>query len=356
MKIGKTANRIDGISRRTVLTAGAGALLAIPFIKRAEATEKVLYVNTWGGLWDEVARDVWFKPFTKETGIEIKTVSPVSFAKLAAQARTGVYEFDVTTLGVAELGRAHAAKIIEPIEGSAIDRSALWDGAVIMNGVKSHAFSNAIVYRKDHFPNGGPQNWRDFWDVQKFNGSRSLQRYAARTLAFALLADGVAPEQLFPYDLDRGFAALDRLKPHLRVLWTQGPQSAQLVRDGEVEMIGMWTGQAGKLVEANVPVEIVWNQALLDQAFWVVAKGTPRAENAWRFIQSAVKAERLAEFCLRDKNGPLNPKAFDFISPEQAKLMPTYPENFKQAIILDPEKIAPQLDELNQRFDRWISS
>lgn len=344
------------ISRRSFLAAGAGAVLSMPFVKRAEAAEKVLYVNTWGGLWEEVARDVWFKPFTEETGIEIRTVSPVSFAKLAAQARTGTYEFDVTTLGVAELGRAYAAKIIEPAEGSALDRSSLWDGALTMNGVKSHAFSNAIVYRKDHFPSGGPQNWRDFWDVQKFPGSRSLQRYAARTMAFALLADGVAPEKLFPYDLDRGFAALDRLKPHLRVLWTQGPQSAQLVRDGEVEMIGMWTGQAGKLVEANVPIEIVWNQALLDQAFWVVAKGTPRAENAWRFIQSAVQPERLAEFCIRDKNGPLNPKAFDFINPEQAKLMPTYPANFKQAIVLDPEKIAPQLDELNPRFDRWISS
>src|SRR6478735_7753559 len=128
-------------TRRNLLSMLGGGLVAIPFIKRARAAE-TLYINTWGGPWEEAARAILFTPFTAETGIEIRTIAPVSFAKLAAQARTGVYEFDVTTLGVAELGRAHAAKIIEPIEGSAIDRSALWDGAVAMNGVKSHAFSN----------------------------------------------------------------------------------------------------------------------------------------------------------------------------------------------------------------------
>ena len=37
----------------------------------------------------------------------------MSFAKLAQQVQTGVYEFDITTLGGAELVRANEADIIE---------------------------------------------------------------------------------------------------------------------------------------------------------------------------------------------------------------------------------------------------
>lgn len=333
----------------TGLTAVAG-----PYIHIARAAD-VLYVNTWGGAWEEAARAHLFTPFTKETGVDIRTVSPVSFAKLAAQVRTGNYEFDVTTLGIAELARAERAGLIEKFDPKVVDTSKLWQDAVVLNGVKSHGFANMIVYRKDKFPQGGPQSWADFWDVKRFPGDRSLQRYAARVIAFALMADGVDPKNLFPYDLDRAFRALDRIKPHIRVWWAQGPQSSQIIRDAQVDMIGMWSIQATPLVEQKVPVEMVWNQALVDIAVWVVAKGTPRARNAWRFVQSAVQPEGLAKFAQLITSGPMNPKSYDFVPAAQAKLLPTSAENLKRAVVLDAEKIAPQVDELNRRFEQWIT-
>ncbi len=129
-----------------------------------------------------------------------------------------------------------------------------------MNGVASHSFGNIIAYRNEKFPQG-MKDWADFWNVSKNPGSRSLQRYAARVLAMALLADGVSPDKLFPYDLDRAFKSLDRIKPHVRVWWTQGPQSQQLLRDGEVDAIGMWDTQATRLVEQKAPVTVCLNQA-----------------------------------------------------------------------------------------------
>lgn len=95
------------LSRRAVLGAGlfGAAMLASPSIRRASAEENALYVNTWGGDWEASVKKFLFEPFTADTGIEIRTVSPISFAKLAAQKTTGVYEFDVTTLGVADVAR-----------------------------------------------------------------------------------------------------------------------------------------------------------------------------------------------------------------------------------------------------------
>lgn len=352
----KQQSQLASVSRRKVITmfgATAGAAISAPFVGTARAAEP-LYINTWGGLWENAAAKHLFEPFTKDTGTPIRTVSPVSYAKLAAQARTGVYEFDVTTLGAAELVRANEAGLIEKIDESIIKSASLAAGQAFQNGVGSHAFATVIAYRKDKFPKGGPQNWAQFWDTKTFPGSRSMQRYAARVVPLALLADGVPVDKLYPLDLERAFKSFDRLKNDLRVWWAQGQQSQQLLRDGEVSAIAIWHGRVLELQRQNQPVELVWNQAQIDRAYWVVAKGTPRARQAWQFIESATRPERLANFCMQADYGPLNPAAFKFIPEEQAKEMPTYPTIYKQTFEQDMVKLAPQLADLNRRFDQWV--
>lgn len=347
--------KAGGATRRHVLAGAGAAALSAPFIHRAAAAG-VLYVNTWGGPWEAAAREFLLDPFTKKTGIEIKTVSPVSFAKLAAQVRSGVYEFDVTTLGVAELGRANQAKLIDTYDESKIPAASLWPGAVSLNGINSHAFANIIAYRKDKFPAGGPKSWAEFWDNAKYPGARCLQNYAARVIAFALLADGVPRDKLFPYDLDRAFKSLDRIKKDIRVWWSQSPQSQQLIRDGEVEMIGMWNTSAQSLQVQGVPLVVEYNDAVIDIAAWAVAKGSPRTKEAWQFIEFAVSPEQLAKFSQRNNYGPMNPAAIKFVPPDIAKMMPTAPENLSRSVVLDAEKLLPQLDAITKRFEQWQAS
>lgn len=344
-------------TRRSVLIGAAAAMatLAAPRLRRAAADENVLYVNTWGGSWEEAAKKNFFDPFTKETGIEVRTVSPISVAKLAQQVDTGVYEFDVTTLGLADLARANANGFVESAKGE-LDPASLWDGAVVDNGLITHAFGNVLAYHKDKYPNGAPQNWADFWNVERFPGPRSLQKYAARVLAFALMADGVTPDKLFPYDLDRAFASLDKIKPHIRVWWTAGPQSTQILADNEVDMAEIWDQNARDAQKQTPAVEMTFNQALIDQAGWIVAKGTPRAANGWKFIRSiANNPQGLADFCMFDGDGPLNPKSIALIDPAIAKNMPTYPDNMKRAVVLNGTALVSQLDEIADRFDRWMA-
>ncbi len=345
------------LSRRTVLGAGlfGAAMLASPFVRRATAEENVLYVNTWGGDWEASAKANLFDPFTEKTGVEIRTVSPISFAKLSAQASTGIYEFDVTTLGVADIARANAASLIEPLEGH-VDASALWEGAIYENGVATHGFANQMAYNASKFPNGGPKTWADFFDVQKFPGARSMQRHAVRVMTFALLADGVPKDQLFPFDIDRAFAALDRVKQDVRVWWTAGPQARQVLLDGEVDMAAVWNSDARAAQEGSKDkVEILWDQAVIDKGCWVVAKGSPRAENGFKLLNHiAGNAEGLAKFCIKDQSGPMNPKSFDFIPKDVAIYMPTYPEHLAKAVVIDAAKLLPQLDEVTSRFESWV--
>ncbi|MCV0397182.1 MAG: ABC transporter substrate-binding protein [Rhizobiaceae bacterium] len=337
-------------TRRTFLKAGGAALttaLAMPYVARAQ--DKVLYINTWGGPWEEAARAHLFDPFTAETGVEIRTVSPVSFAKLAAQVQTGVYEFDVTTLGGAELVRANQAGIIEEWQ------QAPYEGGLFENGIASHAFATVLGWRTDKYPDG-PKTWADFWDVERFPGSRSLQRYPARVLPLALLADGVAVDDLYPLDIDRAFASLDRIKPHVLVWWTAGAQSTQILRDGEVDMIGIWHGRYFEAEEAGAPVAMTWDDGQVDRAYWVVAKETPNAEMARDFIEFATSGKPLAGFTVSGDYGPLNKAAYEFISEEEAQRMPTSEANYPKVFEQDIANLGVDPSELSQRFEEWLAA
>ncbi|KKX33272.1 ABC transporter substrate-binding protein [Rhizobium sp. LC145] len=335
--------------RRTFLkTAGAAvsASLAAPYIARGQ--ENVLYVNTWGGPWEEAAKAHLIDPFTAETGIQVKTVSPVSFAKLAQQVNTGIYEFDVTTLGAGELVRANDAGIIEELE-------APYEGGLFENGIASHAFATVLAWRSDKYKEA-PKTWADFWNMQKFPGGRSLQRYAARVLPIALLADGVAVKDLYPLDVDRAFASLDKIKPHIRVWWTAGAQSTQILRDGEVDMIGIWHGRFFEAEKARAPVAMTWDQGEIDRSYWVVAKDTPNLENAKKFVQFATSAKPLAGFCKAADYGPLNPASGEFVTAEEAKRMPTSPENYSRTFEQDMANFGADPAEIAERFEEWIAS
>lgn len=345
------------LGRRAALKlvgAAAGLSLPAPLISRAHARE-VLYINTWGGPWEEAAKAHLFEPFMKDTGIEIRTVSPVSVAKLAAQVKSGAYDFDITSIGDADVIRANEAGLLEDIAKAPLDKSKLWPEAFFQNGLATYSFATLIAYRREKFPNGGPTNWAEFWDVQRFPGTRSLQRHPARVLAIALLADGVSPDKLYPMDLDRAFAKLDQIKPHIRVWWTQGPQSTQLLRDGEVDLIGIWQSAPVRMMKEGLPIEVQWNQAILDVGYWVVAKGTPRAALAWRFMnESVLNPERVARFCEANAYGPANPKAYQYIGPDAAKMMPTSPANRDKIVLQDMEKEGGQMQAANVRFERWV--
>src|SRR5215813_9334899 len=105
---------IGGISRRKLVALG-GATLAAPFVRQANAQTRVVYVNSYGGVWETSWKKAFFDPFTAQTGIAIKTVPGVSFAKLKAQVQTRNFEWDVVNLGDVEYAQAVLEGQIEKV-------------------------------------------------------------------------------------------------------------------------------------------------------------------------------------------------------------------------------------------------
>jgi putative spermidine/putrescine transport system substrate-binding protein len=75
------ASRILG--RRRLLKAGGAAIASatlgpLLLAERTTAQTRTIYVNTWGGSWTAAEEAAYFKPFTEATGIQVRTVAPVS--------------------------------------------------------------------------------------------------------------------------------------------------------------------------------------------------------------------------------------------------------------------------------------
>src|SRR5947209_17160486 len=107
------------ISRRNLVLGGA-SLVAAPLIARsARAQARTVYVNSYGGVWETSWRKAFFEPFTAQTGIAIRTVPGVSFAKLKAQVQTRNYEWDVVNIGEVEYAQAVLENLLEKVDSAA---------------------------------------------------------------------------------------------------------------------------------------------------------------------------------------------------------------------------------------------
>ncbi len=54
----------------------------------------------------------------------------------------------------------------------------------------------AFAYNADKLKTA-PSGWADFWDVKKFPGKRGMRKGTRYNLEFALMADGVAPADVY---------------------------------------------------------------------------------------------------------------------------------------------------------------
>jgi putative spermidine/putrescine transport system substrate-binding protein len=345
------------ITRRNMLAAGGSALIAAPFVHTsAQAQGKIVYVNSYGGVWETSWKKAFFDPFTAQTGIQIKTVPGVSFAKLKAQVQTGNYQWDVVNLGSVEYGQAVLENLLEKVDKVAAKTDQLPPNMVHDYCITSYSLGTNIVYRKDKFPNGGPQSWADFWNVKKFPGPRCLYDRSFTCLSFALLADGVPKDKLYPMDLDRAFRKMDELKPHIKTWWRDGSQSQQLIRDGEVDMIAMWSARAVDLIEDKVPLEIVWNEAEIYESNLQVPRGDPRAKETWELCNFIASAKPQAEFAMMLPYGPANPGARALMPEARLKQTPAWPEHQKIGFTPDAAWIAPRLAGIRERWTQWLAT
>ena len=232
----------------------------------AEGGISELRMTEAGGPSGESIEKGYLDPFTEKSGVAVVRENPSGLGKLRAMVEAGAVTSVMLELSSPELEQAKALDLVEALDWDAIDPMPMFEEAKDEKGYGYQYYSTIMAWRDDA---NAPQSWQDFWDVEAFPGKRALPDYAAYILPMALLADGVPVEELYPLDLDRAFASLERIKDHVAVWWQAGAQPPQLLKDNEVQYAVAWSGR----VAGQEGIEFTFEDGQLDLAYFVVPKG-----------------------------------------------------------------------------------
>lgn len=340
------------LTRRSVL-AGAAAAIAAPLIPQAaqaQGKQRVM-VPTYGGSYQEMIKSCFADPFTKETGIEVVFSGVPDFAKLKAQVMTGNPEWDVFDAGGSWFPAGANAGLFEALDPAVVPKD------LIRGSHRSYApfysWASGISWNAaKHNKGNAPQDFAQFWDLKRFPGRRTLRNRADFVLEMALVADGVDPNKLYPLDVDRAFKALDRIKPSIAKWAESTSQLVTLLTTNEVDFGYNNNGRVKATISTATPLAISLAQTFVQFEYIGIVKGTPRKEQAMKFVAFALRPDRQAEFADKISYMPGNPAALPLISAETRKWFPDLSTHTH--IIQDDEWWAPRTEKIQQRFQEFL--
>jgi putative spermidine/putrescine transport system substrate-binding protein len=261
--------------------------------------------------------------------------------------------WDVVDVGN-DFGLKSTADLLEPLDYSVIDKGSILEGYASKYRVACMLYATVLAYNTEQI-DGTPSSWVDFFDTGRFPGERGLWKFptGAETLEVALLGDGVAPENLYPLDVDRALDKLDTIKDQI-LWWETGAQLQQQLADGEVALSSAWNGRVQTEIDAGTPVEIQWNQNLQTADYLVVPKGTAHKEGAMRLIAYCVSAQnnhRLSEYI---EYAPINKESISKVDAQVASRLPT--AHREVGVTYNAQWWDNNREAVAKRFNEWVRS
>ena len=196
--------------------------------------------------------------------------------------------------------------------------------------------------------------------MAKFPGKRGLRKGAKYSLEFALMADGVAPADIYatlgkPEGIDRAFAKLDQLKANI-VWWEAGAQPLQLLSSGEVTMTTAYNGRISGINRTEGKhFGFVFPGSIFAIDSWVILKDSPNRDAAMDFIAFASKAENQSKLPEYIAYGLPNLEAAGMVPQKYQAELPTTPANLEGAMSLDANFWTDNSEELTARFNAWLA-
>jgi mannopine transport system substrate-binding protein len=329
------------------------------------AGEREVVIAGGTGAYGELVKRYFYDPFTAATGIRVVATGGSygeKLARLRAMTQVGRMEWDVVTLSTDALTPDTAAMLRDLGDCGTLPNVAAngITGSCLGHGVLFDFGGGVLAYSRDVFPDGRPQpaSWADFWNVQAFPGPRSLPNIGTPwwPLMAALLADGVAPESLFPLDLDRAFRKMDAIKPHVTVWWRSGDQIQQLFRTREVVMAMSFAGRVLRLRADGLPINVVWNGAPLDASVWAPTRGGPHPNAALALLNFVyTRPEAHAEFIVESLGSTGLREGVARLAPDVQRLQAGYPDNWSRIVRVDSAWLAANQEAVVRRWTDWLS-
>lgn len=370
-------------SRRAVLTAAAGSVLALagcgggsapagsdpsayrgtPVVpvpvpgQRNRWAGRTVRVAAFGGQVEAALRSLVWEPFSARTGCRVESV--VRTPPIGAGGTPPAGGPPRADLLLADpITAAGALDDYAPLPAGLVAANAsgrLGDGAAT---APAFAYALVIAQRRGAFAAGAaPATWADWWDVARFPGNRALGRSPVGTLEAALLADGVAPAALYPLDVARALAALDRVAASIGDRWwTQGIEPVGWLGTDRAELASAWHHRVIAGQWDGLAVDLAWDGGVVVVDQWAVPRGAAEPEIAVDLLRYTLDPAVQAAVARETRLGPMVPAAFERIEPWLLPTIPTAPPQVDGLVPLDPGWWAESGPAARDAFEEWFTA
>ncbi len=298
-------------------------------------------------------RQAVLQPFDEESGL---AVADLPWAGGPDALRDNAAAWDVVLADGAALSEGCAAGLLEHLDvARMLGRDRFVVPAPSDCAVPALAWGIVLAWNTEKFP--GVPSWADFWDVAKHPGKRGLLRGARQTLEIALLADGVAPGDVYATlrndgGVDRAFRKLDQLRPYIAWYDTASDAPA-LIGSGAV----LFTSADSRMVIQSNRAEhasfgLQWTHSLLEVEGWALVKGSINTADAEHLLAFAADPGRQAALAALVPWLPVTrPVAPKGDTPEPASETP----DLGAALPVDAQFWHDNQARLEQRFSAWMA-
>lgn len=295
----------------------------------------------------------FFDPFATATGATVRhqTFGRDGVENLIDQVESGETVWDVVLVPTGKVLPLAQDGYLEPIDYAIVDPASLYEAAAMQHGVGAMYYSTVMVSAS--VVEESPDSWTDFWDLDQFGGTRALRRSPIGTLEFALLADGVPQQELYPLDIPRAFAKLETIRRDTTIFYEDSKQPVELVRTGQVGLASAWNIRTA-LPDVASLVDLQWQGGMVSADSWVLPRGSENQDVAMSFVNYATRAVPSANFSRHLPFGPANSEALELLRPNVVGSLPTAPEHLDVQFFENWAYWADQEEALMAQFEDWL--
>ena len=317
-------------------------------------------IASWGGTFSDSQRKNFFAPFGQEKAMKVldDTYSG-GWALFEAMLKTNTRPWDVVEVESSELARGCEEGLFVKLDWSRIgEKSSFMPQATSECGVGAATSAEVLAWTSKV---GGPNlTLKDFFDTTKIPGKRAMRNDPKGSLELALMADGVAPAEVYkilgaPGGIDRAFAKLDTIKKDLQ-WWEAGAQPMEWLESGDVAMSIVYSGRAHAAKTQGHDLHMTWQHSFLFVDQWVIVDGTGNTDNAYDFLRYfATRPKAQADFANEVGYGVPSLEAAKYIEPKILADLPAG-DNVKESLDSgSTEAVTFWLDNYDDIMARWTA-
>ncbi len=312
----------------------------------------ILTLTTWAGPYGRAQASALMRPYGAKRSVDVRLAYwDGDLAEVERAVSIRAYKGDVIDFKLPAAQNACRRGLLEKIDPAILPDGA--DGTPARGDFVPRAIGScwvgSVVYAQvmifsPRLKRRTPAILADFFNTRRFPGRRALSRASPKyNLEMALLADGVAPADIYPTlgtpeGLDRAFAKLKALRP----IWAHDSIGALgWVKNGQAVMATAMNGDVYDSSHKDFAPGIIWDHQLYELDVFAIPFGNPNKKRALDFIAYATGSRPLAAMARWVPYGPARRSSLALVkaNPEQGTpmrpILPTAPQNFRNAFAVD---------------------